>query len=219
MADFGIFIVKTLEEIIVEVSNLPYIRDAKVGAEYEVPCVENKGDFLPIIPLAHDDKEIGFNFLHVHYDFRFFSDSDLNRFSKTSYLKNSRRSKNTKFSFVRVLDWQDHHDFVSSRNPNDVVEIKFKIERRICFRDSGVPTDSLCQINQIGNGKNLADRNLNKRCLDSGICPHKFHKFSDSSVKGREGHNKVLHCPLHGLKFQMTTGKLLRCGKAMSPLE
>lgn len=203
----------TLKEAILKVSGLPYVRDAKIGDEYEVPCISGLGSFLPIIPLVHDDKEIGFNYFHVHYDFRFFSELDLSRFSKNLYLKNSQHSVATKFSYVRILDGQNHSDFASSRRPTDSIETEFRIEKRVCFREPGVPTDNLCRTNKIGNGKNLADRDLNKKCLDSGICPHKHHKFSESSVKGRSGHNRVLHCPLHGLKFQMTTGKLLNCGK------
>ena len=203
---------KTLEEILVEVSNLPYIRDAKVGAEYEVPCAENKGDFLPIIPLAHDDKEIGFPYFHIHYDFRFFNDSEIRKFNKNNYLIENSQSKGSKFSFIRKLDGQNHSDFINSREPGDDITTKFKIEKRICFRKPGVPKDSLCEFVSGGNIKNLDNNEQNKKFLDVGICPHKFHKFSNSSVKGREGHNKVLHCPLHGLKFQMATGKRLKCG-------
>lgn len=210
---------KTLEEILIEVSNLPYIRDAKVGTEYEVPCVENKGDFLPIIPLAHDDKEIGFPYFHVHYDFRFFNDAEIRKFNKNNYLIESSQSKGSKFSFVKTLRGKISDDFINSREPADDIATKFRIEKRICFRDPGVLKDSLCQFVSSGNIKNLDDKERNKKFLDAGICPHKFHKFSDSSVKGGDGHNKVLHCPLHGLKFQMKTGKLLRCGKTASSLE
>lgn len=50
------------------------------GRFYLVPCVRvpfktiafKIGDWVPIIGSLHDDKEIGANFLHFHYDRRFF---------------------------------------------------------------------------------------------------------------------------------------------------
>ncbi len=200
-------------EVIKKLQKIEPIRDATIGLQYEVPCVDRtflspvyrtnelgeslreKNEysvFLPIIPTVHDDVELGFPFLHVHYDFRFFYEFEMREISQEGFESRDR------FSLVRIL--------------RKISPAEIKFENRYCFRKPGVPPDNLCGFAHKGNELNLQDLNSNKKHLDAGVCPHKGHRFSKASVCGKKGH-EVLHCPLHGLKFKMSSGKLLKCKK------
>ena len=179
-----------IDEEIRVIKSLPYIRDMEYGKMYDVPCVRDDfaEDHVPIIPLIHDDKEVGFPFLHIHYDFRVFYESELTRFR--------RQATSSRFAFVKVIRQG----------------VKFVMERRVCLHKPGIPPDGLCGLVSEASKANLLDNTSNKKLLDAGICPHKGHKFSGASVRGC-GKRAVLHCPLHGLKFKMATGGHLHCQK------
>ncbi len=209
MSVFGVFSMKTIEDLLSEITQFEYIREAEIGEVYGVPCVVGRLGNLPIIPLVHEDKEIGFPYLHIHYDFRFFYDLELREFYESTLIG---KSKGAKFSAVQVLNYKKNDDFSNSRTPGEDKTTKFIIEKRRCFRKPGIPDDSLCKFSFKSHSKALLNNESNKKLLDAGICPHKFHKFSKSSVTGKGKSGQTFHCPLHGLKFQMTTGKMLRCG-------
>lgn len=198
-------------EVIERLRKIEPVRDAAIGCQYEVPCIDRtflspvyrtnelgeslreKNEyriFLPVIPTVHEDSELSFPFLHVHYDFRFFYEFEMREISGEGFASRDR------FSLVRIL--------------REISPAEIKFETRYCFRKPGVPSDSLCGFAHKGNEQNLQDLDSNKRHLEAGVCPHKGHRFSKESVCGRAGH-EVLHCPFHGLKFQMKSGRLLKC--------
>jgi len=78
------------------------------------------------------------------------------------------------------------------------------MDNRICRREARIPNDWLASFigNASKNAEALQDSAANQRAIQCGVCPHKGHRFDKSSV--RQG---VLHCPLHGLKFDTATGR------------
>ena len=169
-----------------------YHTETAIGLSYMVPCLRNPitGEFWPVIPLVHDDREIGADFLHVHYDFRFFYDFELKEFNKNC-----------------IYGKERHRYVVALNNENSTL---FIIENRLCVREPGIPQDNFCSTGYEVFKSILEDNDKNKEILDCGRCPHKGHKFSSQSIKGTGSH-AVLHCPLHGMKFKMRNGKLLKC--------
>lgn len=185
-----------------QLNNSPYVLDAVQGLQYDVPCMRGQsGEFWPVIPLIHDDLEIGFPHIHVHFDFRFFYEFEL-RWFREETLGGPRE----KFSYIKLLKRQG-----GGERPDDF-PLEVRIESRYCRRNNGIPHDRLCGFVKEGIENFLQDEEKNKKHLEAGVCPHKGHKFASDSIRGCKGH-EILHCPLHGLKFQMKTGKLLHCQK------
>ncbi len=172
------------------INSLKPIINPVAGIKTVVPALFSRlfEHAVPIYPLVHNDSEIGFNYWHVHFDFRFFHESEIRFFR----------------------DKGDRHKFVLILQP----EMKLEFVERSPLRRASIPSDVLaCGIAAHTEIQDkLRVRNKNKKLIDKNICPHKGHKFDSSCIRGH-GDKRVLHCPLHGLKFLVQDGRLLRCGR------
>lgn len=156
-----------------------------VGFRYRVPVAYNMEDLFcwPVHPTPHTDVELQFPHPHIHFDFRFFNQTHYKKFYAGR-------------SHSRVMLLRDDFTRIGTRD-------------WLCYRaDSGVPTDEQCAFTHEFNFANLDTPNINLKALNCGRCPHKGHRFDSGSVR-----SGILHCPLHGLKFDTETGCLLPCGK------
>ena len=157
-----------------------------IGKFYQVPTVFGlfgyRYDFWPVLGPAHDDKEIiGFEYVHYHYDFRFF---------------NSRQ-----WAFALDYTMDRPHSMVMSYNPR-LPETKLGpvvFKRRKYFRaspqwpypkKSGWPFD-LAMAYKDAHLKDM-------------ICPHR-----GASLRGMPVDEAgCVTCPLHGLRWDVETGGL-----------
>ena len=154
-----------MSDLISLIRSSEYHTETAIGLSYMVPCLRNfiNGEFWPILPLVHDDREIGADFLHVHYDFRFFYDFELKEFEDN------------------LIHGKDRHRHVIALNNKS--SFFYTVENRHCMREPGIPKDNFCSTGYEVFKSILEDDAKNKEILDCGRCPHKGHKFSSQSIK------------------------------------
>lgn len=143
-----------------------------LGETYSVPCLPTPFGLAPIIPFPHRDPELNNPALHVHYDYRFFTD-DLRR----------RMINHVGNSVVPVI--------------NVGTDIKYTYIDLKCTH----PEDKIdpCQMHRKGV---MYIKEIEQICHDKkmvgGICPHKG--YSLKGVKPEP--DGTIICPLHGSRWK-----------------
>lgn len=152
-----------------------------VGKFYLVPCAE--GDYYthPIIPIWHDDIEIGITDSHYHRDVRFISDEDLEPMSERYW--GLGREVATMGNILRsctdgplLITWH----------------------RRKCRREMPI-------MSPVRNFVALESKYVGRKAL-CGKCPHRG--FSLESLPQDE--NGLVICNGHGLAIDMKKGEVVK---------
>lgn len=161
----------------------------EIGKFYSVPTVFGlfgyKYDHWPVLGPMHDDKEvIGFPYVHYHYDFRFFNISQWD------------------FA-LRYTMGGPPHGMVMSYNP-ELTGTKpgpIIFRRRKCQREY---PEFPSEIASSGWLPKLQEK-YRDATLKDWTCPHK-----GASLRGLPiDEAGCVTCPLHGLRWNIETGKLI----------
>ncbi len=165
-------------------------RPIKKGELYLVPCLikikDNLTYITPIINHPHNDIENGQKEVHYHVDYRFikhFNDGDF----PTPYRTHSK------------------HVYINSYRP-----ILHKEKEYSYFGDlETLSYYILPVINEDFKGitpvEFIKKSKLKYKCIHKGKCPHRGYNLSQVKEKGG-----IITCPLHGLKFNAKTKKLIK---------
>ena len=197
----------------------------EIGQLYKRPCVRtfwpngqpvnSKARWFPIIGPLHEDQDIiGFKPDHWHIDYRFLS------------LRNRNR-KNWKYDFSDVfivpitlvapllekpLDCthEKHLTSIYSKDPfmmldhlQEHSEIPVKAYYRLMYRRYYAAYPEY-PAEQIGWLEKLEEAYGDHRLKPGLICPHR-----GADLTGIEPVDSVVTCPLHGLRWDLTSGKLV----------
>lgn len=159
-----------------------------VGRHYLVPCIIDGplGSWRPIIGTPHDDIEhFGFKRVHYHYDWRFLDDTECLVIANCFDMDPARLG-----------------DLMAAVAPT---ESPVKLKRLKCLRRMptfGLPFPSIKAENRWAKfERHYAEQHL-ALCLR---CPHRGAPLAN--LPKDEGGNVV--CPMHGLKWNLETGKLV----------
>lgn len=166
---------------------IPDIRDVPVptvGRFYLVPCVALEGRRCPwpVMGTYHADPDLGVRFAHYHTDVRFISDRTLHRYEATR-LRLARKWTLEQAAMTRV----------------NITEEGPVLCRRRCHRQMAeFPQGKLQRILE----PQFADFVLD---LERPICPHQGGDLRAAPVDAQG----VATCPLHGLRWDLGTGRLV----------
>lgn len=166
-------------------------RPLVIGEYLSVPCIlfnkdryntDEKIGIAPIINHLHNDIENGQDLPHYHVDYRFIADKELKR----DFINDFHFPKEKRYyfnSFIRFFP--------------DQWENEFKIEYWV------LPVIRTHQ--SLATHISLIDKSKFKHdCIYKGKCPHRG--FDLSQTEAIDG---VITCPLHSLKFDAHTKKII----------
>lgn len=170
-----------------------------VGKFYMVPCVEVRErhdlmtptGWLPVTGPKHEDKEhIKFPWQHWHYDIRFLSEQQLS---------------GTWLSADRIFGHVIKTTIIVAGEvrPIPCISEKTTLCRLKCRREMPAYPHHLAERSF---GPELRAAYATKRVI-CGKCPHKGVPLSSLP---REPGTNVVTCPGHGLRWDLTTGSLVR---------
>lgn len=171
-------------------ASLPSLGAVEVGKVYKVPCAMSLAgtphtNYYPLLGPMHSDEALGIAGIHMHFDFRFFTDAQL------KFLLGGRPE----------LVELPVYPLENALNYGAVYRAQ------TCYRKKVPIAKSLGQRlidKHHANSAALRDSERNLRSLKCGRCPHKQYSYQAEDVVAGE-----LHCPLHGFRFNMQTGKPL----------
>lgn len=178
-----------------------------IGKFYTVPTVRayylDRLDTWPVIGPKHEDTEyINFDHQHYHFDFRFMTTAQLTRMRKhISFTGYASDGDGALYSQVLILHderfgFRFTGEHLNSSLPLPVVK---RLKCRRAMPAYTVQPGWLPALNQAYAGKFL---------VSGHICPHRGADLTGLAVDDAG----CVTCPLHGLKFDMKTGRL-----SMSP--
>lgn len=160
---------------------VPDSRSAKITYHLEK-------DIWPIINHLHHDKENGQDYYHYHVDYRF------------TILKDEEAIIPAKLHSM--------HSFAPTSRYNLLSESQFTL-REDYTKGYVLEYYSLTclRVQQAGitHPINVTRSVLNYDCIHKGKCPHRGYDLSQEVPV-----NGIITCPLHGLKFNAKTKKLLK---------
>lgn len=170
----------------------------KVGKVYRVPCVRGRyyhtEGWWPVLGDFHEDKlDVGFDPWHFHLDFRFLRKWHLRRF------RDEIRGHNDAAFFARASPLQLHSGGggqFTADNPPLVV-----LKRRLCKRE-WTQNPALYEKTHFVAA---LERRYATAYLKAGRCPH---RGADLSTIAPDADGCV-ECPLHGLRWNVATGRLV----------
>lgn len=169
----------------------PRISNPIVGKFYNVPCIQSEnGKWFPILGPKHEDADyIRFPTEHYHFDFRFITNSDIIRQFGRSY------HPGQFFGSVATAA----RGMAGGCYRMDTI----KTMRRKCIRQMPeYPIDRAIWLPQLEAA--YADKKM--KCM---TCPHRGIPLDGLPVK-----DGVVTCPVHGLRWNVTTGELVRSAKS-----
>jgi nitrite reductase/ring-hydroxylating ferredoxin subunit len=146
----------------------------------------------PIINHLHSDKENGQNYKHYHVDFRFIETGKYNNplklHSNHEFAPNIRYDLEPKLN----IDFEQHY--------------KIEYKELKCIR-----------LNNYGIAGQVKIDKLKNKCIKNNKCPHRGYNLSQEPVVFKKlGRNnkggkwqKIIECPLHGLKFNAENKQLI----------
>jgi hypothetical protein len=181
-------------------NNTPY----EIGKSYSVPTVRayylDRLDTWPVIGPKHEDLEyINFDHQHYHFDFRFLTTVQLNRMrTHINYAGYARDGDGALYSQVLIL----HDERSVDRFPDIHLNLELPhpvykwLKCRRAMPDYTVQPRWLSALSHA-----YADKSL----VNGHICPHRGANLT-GLVVGTDG---CVTCPLHGLRWNMVTGKLV----------
>lgn len=177
----------------------------QIGKFYDVPTVQCKffgrDDIWPIIGPMHEDKEyIGFEYLHYHLDYRFFTQD------QWQFIQRWTSNKIEKYGIGILLSEVIGETSIGYQsNPLDLKRYTLPkpIMRRRKYQREMPVFSHLSEIKWL---QDLEDAYADKALLPSLICPHR-----GASLQGLPiDENGCVTCPLHQLRWNVKTGKLVR---------
>ncbi|MET3461250.1 Rieske (2Fe-2S) protein [Variovorax atrisoli] len=168
-----------------------------VGHWYHVPCVffpylGYPAQWWPVIGPRHtDERIIGFSDEHFHVDIRFVT--KVQRRIMDAYCEHRRDGVHTVFAspIAQRYQWSD---FGPPHIPAEVPTIKRK-QCKFVFPD----------YTAIGRWHQPLEDAYECAKMTNGICPHQ-----GAPLYGLEVRDGVVTCPLHGLRWSLSTGELVR---------
>lgn len=160
-----------------------------VDQYYTVPTVEaqffQRRDIWPVLGPKHEDAEfINFPKSHYHFDFRFFSVQQWDYILESSY------------SFLD--EWRIFAQVLQALHADKPLP-PVVMRRRKCLR----PMPDYVPASKIPWRAALAAAYADKTLVDGHICPHRGASLRGIAPDG----DGCVTCPLHGLRFDVTTGK------------
>lgn len=170
-------------------ANVPSLGVVEVGKVYKVPCemalVRGQANYYPLLGPVHSDEALGVTQLHMHFDFRFFTEPHLKLLlgGKPELVE------------LPVYPLENAAAYGMLYSPATCYRIKAPISKALGQR----LLDKHHAYSDV-----LRDSERNLRSIKCGRCPHKQYAFQAEDVVAGE-----LHCPLHGFRFNMQTGKTL----------
>lgn len=197
----------------------------EVGRFYEVPCVRavwlkisHKPQWWPVLGPAHTDAEIiNFPYHHFHVDYRFLT----KRQRQLADAYNLSFLSHTVFAYPIIVSqvWPEgltHAEFLE-KNRREAQQLArehkgefpkmppldptwYRRRRKRCSGDYPAYPSSTTWSAE------LEEAYKDARLGESMVCPHKGADLSGFTPND-EG---VVTCPLHGLKWHVRTGKLVR---------
>ena len=186
----------------------------EIGRYYRIPHVRarwpgasrRKAWWIPVLGPLHEDREIiGFMDVHWHVDYRFLP---------TAVRKRLRDLKvhpawdvfDTPVTKVVPVGWSEHHGRKVGYLPEGQPPETYMRDRRVkCKAD--YPADPFAEVASWFADLEAAYAD---RSLKAGlICPHRGADLS-TFTPDEEG---CVTCPLHGLRWHIETGKLVRRAK------
>lgn len=182
----------------------------KVGESYVVPCIKARtvftngskvanwgGEWIPVLGPVHRDAEIiNFPFLHYHVDWRFVSERVFQRVA---------RDRLDRFVLAQPL-------MVHPSKPNERAE-----DEKEMVVESVVPDYRMRECKRemqtwfsfVGYETVRWMKGLEESCahlkMENMVCPHR-----GTPLKGCPQDGDVVHCPNHGLRWNVKTGELVR---------
>ncbi len=171
----------------------------EIGRYYMIPCVKTnrlqrvgRGEWVPVIGPLHEDADIvGFPYPHWHVDWRFASKKQVQRIGRGPLGFDERRL------FAQPIQYHlsDGKTLLIESGPDPIL-------RRIkCKRE--MPAYPFAAAREAWLSK-LEHAYAHCR-LKQKICPHR-----NLPLEGVEQHGDTVTCPGHGLRWHITTGKLVR---------
>lgn len=149
----------------------------------DVPNFKKKLEITPIINHPHSDKENGQKEIHFHADYRFIKTQKDTKGKETNIIKNTHSNHHWGRNIRPYLNDLQKEDQTIKYFLLPVVNI---------FNKDITPSI------YIKNSK------LKHKCIHKGKCPHRGYDLSQ--VKSKNG---IITYPLHGLKFNEQTKKLI----------
>jgi hypothetical protein len=168
-----------------------------VGRFYMVPTVYgplvSRMGIWPVLGPKHEDSEIiDFKWEHYHYDWRFFSQKDYEYICR-------QLGRDTPFGYVM----SERPDI--TRAPVEIRELRPVIyRRRKCQRLMPEFPRSLAFAKKAAWLPKLEAAYRDQRLKPGLICPHR-----GASLRGLPVTDNCVVCPLHGLRWNIETGKLV----------
>lgn len=160
-----------------------------VGRRYLVPCVKNKrGQWMPVLGSKHHDIEyIGISDIHYHYDFRFVKEGFIKeRFERYTFNRHL-VCTSEEFAMGDILKNTDE--------PTERALICLRRMPNFPWSVSGKPISFIEPM----------ERAFKDVKLNCARCPHRGGPLSADNA---DEYGNVI-CPLHGLQWNLQTGKLV----------
>jgi len=174
----------------------------KIGKRYLVPCVKTlrqiqgycTGEYVPVNGDWHDDPELGADFIHLHYDWRFIPKNRFDNISRAAAIN---------------LFWMGRADAIFLVN-QQIEWRPLKCYRLTVEEPVNLTTNrsawSRTNPDIHDRWQNFEQRYAETRLPSCRICPHRG--FDLRHIPPDEDGNIL--CPGHWLKWNAQTGELVR---------
>lgn len=160
--------------------DIPLVDDIRgaleVGKTYRVPCLHTLTGWMPVVPLIHQDPELGNPRHHVHYDYRFFDKEDVGDIIK--------------------LEGKGNVPVINTRKVQE-----FTYREMVC-RDAWNRTDPCGTIKEGLLFVDKIDQACQGKVFNGRVCPHKGYNLEGQEPDA----DGVITCPLHGARWSVKDG-------------
>lgn len=178
------------------IPNIEDVKEVVIGRYYRVPTVIVPGlpprlAVVPVIGPSHEDADIiGFPHRHYHPDRRFVSDAWLDQYNHLHAVAGH---------------WSVVYSFFINERDTGMIEGPRK--RMVCKRLVASFRKDAPWLAKLEKAY------CSDKLRDGHICPHR-----GISCAGVKAESDGVVCPGHGLKFSLTTGRLVsRIGQSLQP--
>lgn len=164
------------------------------GEVFLVPCItridDNREYIYPVINHPHNDKENGQDHTHYHVDYRFVKcyARDRNIYDDNGKL----------MAIIPPVVINKHSVHIYAKDQR----VSLRKEEKIVYIILPVINEDFFSITPI---EFIKKSKLKHHCIYKGKCPHRGYDLSQVNPI-----NGIIECPLHGLKFDAKTNKILR---------
>ena len=166
----------------------------EIGVMYDVPCIFwkylERWSWWPVLgPMHEDAKIIGFRWDHYHIDHRFLT---VGQFSISArYVRRRDAAAAFRYPLHQMHEEKNLHSVGWPQLPT--------IKRKRCLREwPSYPGTQAPWMQKLENAYECAR-------MKKGLCPHQ-----GAPLAGLEVKDGVVTCPLHGLRWDVETGAMVR---------